>query len=44
MTFDEAMRSLLSDAGLDAARGGVVIKEDDGQFSYRLPGAEPFIV
>lgn len=38
MTFEEAMRSLLSDADLDAARGGVIIKHDDGQFTYRLHG------
>jgi hypothetical protein len=38
MTFEEAMRALLSDANLDAARGGVIIEHDDDQFTYRLHG------
>jgi hypothetical protein len=38
MTFEEAMRSLLSDAALDAASGGVIIKHNDGHFAYRLHG------
>lgn len=36
MIFEEAMRSLLSDPGLDDAKGGAIIKHDDGQFTYRL--------
>lgn len=36
MTFEEAMRQLLNDPGLDAARGGVIIKHDDGRFACRL--------
>lgn len=38
MNFDETMRSLLSDTKLDTARGGVVTKHDNSQFTYRLHG------